>query len=484
MADSINNNFNVTIDKLFNASGTRTVVKPSIGNNSYHLTPFLVLADLLMVYFTAWLAADIRANTYFTEKGQILAMGAAPLVTLLFAFSGVYQSWRIKGAYYFLQRLFVAVWLAFAVISLLTIFIGSIGAVDRVWFALWFVFVNLGAFGYRYFAALFLNWLRVHGVNNKSVVLIGSSEQLQLIQTHFWKNSKFGVNIVESISVDKAEEHWSLSEFDARHIQDKFKPDDIWICLPLSEAHRIKDMMYQLRDSLANIRYIPHTGDLMLLNHRINSVMGFNSIDLNYSPLSGANHYLKLVADFVIASFILLLISPVMLLIAWGVKLSSPGPVFFKQKRLGMNGKPIKVYKFRSMKVHEEKAGKVTQATKNDSRITRFGAFLRSSSLDELPQFINVLQGRMSIVGPRPHAMAHNDYYKDLVDSYMLRHRVKPGITGWAQVNGFRGETDTLDKMEKRVQHDLWYIENWSLWLDIRIIVGTAFKGFFNPNAY
>jgi len=172
-----------------------------------------------------------------------------------------------------------------------------------------------------------------------------------------------------------------------------------------------------------------------------------------------------------------------LLLIAIGVKLSSPGPVIFKQRRHGVNGKPMKIYKFRSMVVHEETAS-ISQATKQDIRITPFGSFLRRSSLDELPQFFNVLQGRMSIVGPRPHAVAHNEEFKELIDSYMRRHQVKPGITGWAQINGFRGETDTLEKMEMRIEADLYYINNWSIWFDLKIIFLTVFKGFFGKNAY
>lgn len=180
---------------------------------------------------------------------------------------------------------------------------------------------------------------------------------------------------------------------------------------------------------------------------------------------------------------ITLLISPLLIAIALGVKLSSPGPVLFKQDRYGLGGKKIKVWKFRSMKVMENDAV-VTQATKNDPRVTRFGAFIRRTSLDELPQFLNVLQGSMSIVGPRPHAVAHNEQYRQIVDNYMIRHKIKPGITGWAQINGYRGETDTLDKMEKRVRYDIQYMQNWSLWLDLKIIFLTIFKGFVSETAY
>ncbi|MBY7967864.1 exopolysaccharide biosynthesis polyprenyl glycosylphosphotransferase [Vibrio fluvialis] len=201
------------------------------------------------------------------------------------------------------------------------------------------------------------------------------------------------------------------------------------------------------------------------------------------SPFDGVGKFVKRVEDIIIGSMIALLISPVLLAVAIGVKLSSPGPVLFKQDRYGLGGKKIKVWKFRSMKVMENDAV-VTQATKNDPRVTKFGAFIRRTSLDELPQFINVLQGSMSIVGPRPHAVAHNEQYRKLVDNYMIRHKIKPGITGWAQINGYRGETETVDKMDKRIRYDIQYMQNWSLWLDIKIIFLTVFKGFVSETAY
>lgn len=207
-------------------------------------------------------------------------------------------------------------------------------------------------------------------------------------------------------------------------------------------------------------------------------------INLTTSPMEGVGRVIKAIEDRIIATLILILITPVLITIATLVKLTSKGPIIYKQKRHGWDGKEITIYKFRSMRVHQEDQGKVTQAQKNDSRFTPIGGFLRRSSLDELPQFINVLQGRMSIVGPRPHAIEHNEYYKEIVEDYMLRHKVKPGITGWAQVNGWRGETDTPEKMIRRVEHDLTYIDNWSLWLDLKIIVLTIFKGFINKNAY
>lgn len=216
---------------------------------------------------------------------------------------------------------------------------------------------------------------------------------------------------------------------------------------------------------------------------QLKEVGGVQTFSIFSSPFDGVGKFTKRVEDIIIGSMIALLISPVLLAVAIGVKLSSPGPVLFKQDRYGLGGKKIKVWKFRSMKVMENDAV-VTQATKNDPRVTKFGAFIRRTSLDELPQFINVLQGSMSIVGPRPHAVAHNEQYRKLVDNYMIRHKIKPGITGWAQINGYRGETETVDKMDKRIRYDIQYMQNWSLWLDIKIIFLTVFKGFVSETAY
>jgi putative colanic acid biosynthesis UDP-glucose lipid carrier transferase len=206
-------------------------------------------------------------------------------------------------------------------------------------------------------------------------------------------------------------------------------------------------------------------------------------LTVRQSSCTGINKFIKRVEDVVLASILLLLLSPLLLAVALAVKLSSPGPVLFRQKRLGFNNNVIEVLKFRSMVHRPEEAG-TPQATKQDPRITRIGRFLRRSSIDELPQLLNVLSGDMSLVGPRPHALAHNDQYAALIDNYLGRHRVQPGITGWAQVNGFRGETDTLDKMQRRVEHDLAYIDNWSILLDLRILLATAFSTAAYRNAY
>jgi putative colanic acid biosynthesis UDP-glucose lipid carrier transferase len=201
------------------------------------------------------------------------------------------------------------------------------------------------------------------------------------------------------------------------------------------------------------------------------------------TPFTGTNELVKRISDIVLASIILVLVSPLLLIIAIGVKLSSPGPAIFRQRRNGLDGGEIMVYKFRSMRSMDD-GDVVRQATKGDPRITPFGAFLRRTSMDELPQFVNVLQGRMSIVGPRPHAVAHNELYRQLIKAYMVRHKVKPGITGWAQVNGHRGETDTVEKMQTRVEYDLEYLRNWSLGLDLQIIARTVKVVLLGNNAH
>jgi Undecaprenyl-phosphate glucose phosphotransferase len=322
-----------------------------------------------------------------------------------------------------------------------------------------------------------LHWLRRQGYNFKTLVLVGVGPTSEHVQQALAQSAWSGLRVLATLPPE------ALVSFMAKR-QGRRQVDEVWLCLPLGDKAGIFATLEALRHSTANIRLVPDMFAIKLMNHGISEVVGIPMLDLSASPITGDVRLLKAAQDYLVGSLILLLISPLMLAIALAIKLTSPGPVLYQQRRDGWNGKKIWIYKFRSMTVHQEADFQVTQASKNDARITRLGAFLRRTSLDELPQFINVLQGRMSIVGPRPHAVVHNDHYKELVPRYVLRHKVKPGITGWAQVNGFRGETDTLDKMKKRVEYDLYYIENLSLWLDLKIIVATVFKGWVHKNAY
>ena len=246
----------------------------------------------------------------------------------------------------------------------------------------------------------------------------------------------------------------------------------IYLSLPMSSQPRILQVLDDLKDTTASIYFVPDMFVTDLIQSHTDSVCGTPVISICETPFTGFDGIVKRASDVVLSCLILLLIFPLLIGIAIAVKLSSPGPIIFKQRRYGLDGKEILVYKFRSMTCTEDSAH-IEQARQNDKRITPLGAFLRKTSMDELPQFINVLQGRMSIVGPRPHAVAHNELYRKLIKGYMMRHKVRPGITGWAQINGLRGETSTLDQMQGRIDFDLDYLRNWSVRLDLYIIFKT-----------
>jgi putative colanic acid biosysnthesis UDP-glucose lipid carrier transferase len=252
----------------------------------------------------------------------------------------------------------------------------------------------------------------------------------------------------------------------------KNRVQSIYLSLPMASRPRILQILDGLKDTTASIYFVPDMFITDLIQGRSDSVCGVTVISVCDTPFRGLNRALKRCSDVALSILILLGIFPVMLLIALLVKLESPGPAIFRQRRYGLDGDEIVVYKFRSMAVTED-GSVIEQAKKNDVRVTRLGSFLRRTSLDELPQFFNVLQGRMSVVGPRPHAVAHNELYRKVIKGYMVRHKVRPGITGWAQVNGQRGETDTLEKMQARIDFDLDYLRNWSLQLDFYIVFKT-----------
>lgn len=258
----------------------------------------------------------------------------------------------------------------------------------------------------------------------------------------------------------------------------------VFIALPMASQPRILKLLDEMRDTTSSIYFVPDMFMTDLIQARMDDVNGIPVVAVCESPFYGVSGLVKRLEDVVLAALILALIAPLLAAIAVGVKLDSPGPVIFRQRRYGLDGREIIVYKFRTMRVLED-GPNVPQAVRGDPRVTRFGAFLRRTSLDELPQFVNVLQGRMSIVGPRPHAIAHNETYRKLIKGYMVRHKVKPGITGLAQVSGARGETDTIEKMQRRIEYDIEYLRNWSLRLDLAIILRTipvALKG--DRNAY
>ena len=451
----------------------------------YHLTPVLMLLDVLVIFIANFLVAFVfpMEEAALLDR-QLTQFVLLPFMLMVFLQSGVYQAWRHKTLIWFAAKVTAAM-LVITVLALI-VYVARYKNLDfPSWLVSWLLLVWLGTVTYRVLIGFTLQRLRVKGKNAKRLFLIGTPGEVQEIEQYFTANPHFGFIVVRKEVIEGDIGSYRPAEELTAWLQDEDNNvDEVFICLSLEHVRLIKNLLFDFKNTAADIRLAPAEEDQAILSHPYQAVMGLNVVDLNYSPLNNINQAIKFATDWTLALCILILISPVLLALAIAIKVTSRGPVLFVQDRNGAGGETIKVYKFRSMKVHQEQQGKVTQATRGDSRLTSIGGFIRSTSLDELPQFINVLQGRMSIVGPRPHARAHNSEYSRLVDAYMSRHRVKPGITGWAQINGFRGETDTLEKMESRVKYDLWYIENWSWWLDIKIIIATVFKGFINPNAY
>lgn len=324
----------------------------------------------------------------------------------------------------------------------------------------------------------------------RPALVIGAGEQATRIGRLIEGRSAFGQSLVGFIE-DRAPDRRAYQSigrvvggFD--NVVDcvrRYQVRDVYLTMPLNQQPRLLALLDRLCDAGVSIYYVPDLEGIPVMHGRLRTVDGVPMVGLLESPFVGINGMVKRLSDVVLSLIILLMISPLMALLALGVRLSSPGPVIFKQRRNGVDGREIIVYKFRSMTTTDDGAV-VKQATRNDPRITPFGAFLRRTSLDELPQFINVLQGQMSIVGPRPHAVAHNEEYRRIIGAYMLRHKVKPGITGWAQVNGHRGETDEIEKMVARVACDIDYLRNWSLGLDLRIIARTIWLVFMDRAAY
>ncbi|CAG9207109.1 Sugar transferases involved in lipopolysaccharide synthesis [Burkholderia vietnamiensis] len=260
--------------------------------------------------------------------------------------------------------------------------------------------------------------------------------------------------------------------------------DEVWLTLPMSHEWRIQRIVRELRDEFVQLRLLPDVRQMAVVERSATDVLGMPAINLATTPRAAPELWAKFAFDRLFALGVLIPLLPLLSVLALAVKLSSPGPVLFRQRRKGVDGREFDILKFRTMRVHRVQPGVIRQASRHDTRITRVGAFLRRTSLDELPQFFNVLCGQMSVVGPRPHAVEHDDFYRQLIDCYMYRYRVRPGITGWAQVNGYRGETRKVEAMEARVKFDLFYMQNWSFAFDMKIIVLTIVRGFIGRNAF
>ncbi|MFM0522047.1 MULTISPECIES: undecaprenyl-phosphate glucose phosphotransferase [Caballeronia] len=464
--------------------------------------------DVCLIIAGGLIAHDVRFSSLdFSDIERLLIAFNSALALLLFPAFGVYETWRGKPLAMMLARVTLA-WMAVVAAGLLLAFtLHRMDAVSRLWFGYSTLISGALIIAAKLLVYSGLRLMRGRGLNQRTVAIVGAQGFSRTLLAHLGSTPEQGFTPVcvldttgdtelQATGADGVNPPTTaigtggnrlpvLTDFD--ELVEKVRAeeiDEVWLALPLSQEHTIYRFVHALRHDFVNLRLIPDTRSISLFNHSMTDVAGLATIDLTTSPLGTLQMWPKLLFDRLFAATALLALSPLLIAIAIAVKATSKGPVFFTQHRKGADGRPFRIYKFRSMGVHRETTGSVTQATRNDPRVTKVGAFLRRTSLDELPQFLNVLFGHMSVVGPRPHALEHDDLYKDLVYGYMFRYRIKPGITGWAQVNGYRGATEKVEKMQSRVKFDLFYIHNWSFWFDIKIVAMTMFKGFIGRNAY
>ena len=458
------------------------------------------IIDIAMVALGAAIAAAVHNGevVWLDDMQSVSLAFDVLLVVVFFPALGIYQSWRGKPLYDLLCRV-AGGWAMVEVTGVLISFsLHRADSLSRLWLVYWAAATIVLLIVTKVIVYSILRGLRREGFNQRAVAIVGGAPYGRFLIQQMRSRPDAGFSPVvvfdENGTINPYEDPDAAAAIEGVPVERDYQRmiqlvrqraiRELWLALPISKEKEIHRIVMDLRNDFVNIRFIPDVRSLTLFNQPMVELLGVPAINLAASPITDLRVLPKRIFDRLFALAALTALAPLMLGIAVLVKLSSPGPVFFRQKRKGIDGNEFEIYKFRSMKVHKEEAGKITQATRRDPRITAVGAFLRRTSLDELPQFINVLRGEMSVVGPRPHALEHDDIYKDLVKGYMHRYRIKPGITGWAQINGYRGETDRIEKMMGRVKLDLYYMQHWSFWLDIKIVGLTFWKGFVGSNAY
>jgi len=460
--------------------------------------------DALFVIAGGLLAHWMRFSSPIAlpDTERLLIAFNCVLVLLLFPAFGVYETSRGKALAPVLGRIAAAWFMVVATALTLAFSLHRMDAVSRLWFGYATLISGALIIATRCVMHVVLRSVRRRGMNTRTVAIVGAPGFARMLLAHlehapqagFKPVCVFDTSVDTSLATNVEPATASRARLKrlpvltdlnlfATKVRDE-RVSEVWLALPLSEEHTIYRFTRMFRHDFVNLRFIPDVRGLSLFNHALVEVVGLPTLNLSAPSFSPPQMWPKLMFDRLFAALALLMLAPVLLALAIGIKLTSPGPVFFRQIRKGVDGQPFAIYKFRSMTVHEEAHGQLTQATRNDKRVTKLGSFMRRTSLDELPQFLNVLLGQMSVVGPRPHAIEHDDLYKDQVYGYMHRYRIKPGITGWAQVNGYRGATTKVEKMEARVKFDLFYIHNWSFWFDMKIVFITIFKGFVSRNAF
>lgn len=450
------------------------------------------LIDGLLVALAGWLAYYTRWQHWDISLDylSVVILGTG-LSLVILPLTGAYRSWRGEMHWRDMGNALPGL----VTVAVLLMVVGTLTKTtanfSRLWMGYWFLYAIATLFLFRWFCATVSNRLLNRQSETIRVLIVGNGGFARSVAEKARGAADAQWEVIGLVNTDTGDRENSDGEFPTISLATMetmiSRPDgvvdEVWIAMENDALNGQRVVIDMLQSTCLTVRYVPDLSMLALLNHVPSEVAGMMVIDLNASPLNGPNSLIKTASDKLIAFAALLVLAPLFPIVALLIKLDSPGPVFFRQQRLGWDGKVINILKFRTMRQADNSAG-ARQARRDDPRFTRVGRFLRRTSLDELPQLVNVLRGEMSVVGPRPHPLALNENFIRRIDAYMQRHRVKPGITGWAQVHGLRGETNTLDKMQLRVQYDLYYIEHWSLWLDIKIIALTLVRGWTGNNAY
>jgi len=451
---------------------------------------FQRIVDIVCIVFAHALACAMYGAPWRREMGNatVLAIVVFSIITEL---TGVYRQPNDEPN--MTARPVLGAWIVTAAVLLIALFATKTSSqFSRVISFGWLFGAGLTLVGWRVVGRTALSGLWASGRASRPAAILGATASGERLCQQIRERPWLGIEMVGVYDDRDAERRHSFTTTPCRHVGGTEalieacrtgRVEVVYVALPLRAEARIAELMRALANTTATVYLIADFLSYDLLCARFSSVGTSPLISVHDTPFQGTSAWLKRVEDIIAGLAILMVIAVPLLLIAVLVKLSSPGPVLFRQRRYGLNGKEIRILKFRTMSVCED-GPQIAQAVRNDPRVTRLGKFLRRTSLDELPQFLQVLTGEMSIVGPRPHAVAHNEQYRSLIPGYMLRHKVKPGITGWAQVNGWRGETPTIRWMKKRVEHDLDYIENWSFFWDLKIILMTIVGRKKSRNAY
>ena len=449
------------------------------------------LVDACLIALGLWGAS--RALEHEWSPLLTMALALAIVVYLVLGEARrLYESWRL-GSLDDEFRDVLLIWIFSCAVLVIVAFVAKVSSsYSRLGMTAWFLVTPALLMSSRLVVRSLLRWLRRHGANTRTVAVAGAGPLADSIVERLQDSRSFGVRLA-GVFDERAAAPDAASGDGASHLAGTLSDmverarrgelDYVFIALAMRAEQEVIELVNRLADTTASVYVIPDLFVFDLMRARWTTLGGLPAVSVYESPFDGVSGWLKRAEDLLLGTLLLLLAAVPMAAIAAGVALTTPGSVIFRQRRYGLAGKLVEVWKFRTMTSSDDGAA-VAQAKPGDARVTGFGRFLRAYSLDELPQLFNVLGGGMSLVGPRPHAVAHNEEYRRLIHGYMLRHKVKPGMTGWAQVNGWRGETDTLEKMQKRVEHDLEYVENWSLWLDLRILAMTVVTVLSRRNAY